>query len=52
VRREDILYKCGWSPLEGYELQSSIRATFVNGQIVWLDGQLTGAVVGQRLVFG
>ena len=51
VRREDILYKCGWSPLEGYEFQSSIRATFVNGAMAWIDGQLTGAVGGRRLTF-
>ena len=48
VRREDLLYKCGWSPLEGYEFQSSIRATLVNGAIAWIDGQLTGAVGGRQ----
>jgi dihydroorotase len=52
VRSEDLIYKCGWSPLEGYEFRSSIRATLVNGELVWLDGQLTGAVAGQRLEFG
>ena len=52
VRRKDILYKCGWSSLEGYEFRSSIRATLVNGELAWLDGQLTGAVAGQRLEFG
>ena len=51
VRRKDLLYKCGWSPLEGYEFQSSVRATFVNGAIAWIDGQLTGAVGGRRLAF-
>ncbi|TDJ45066.1 MAG: dihydroorotase [Gammaproteobacteria bacterium] len=52
VRHEDILYKCGWSPLEGYEFRSRIRATLVNGEVVWLDGQLCGPVAGQRLKFG
>jgi dihydroorotase len=52
VAREDLLYKCGWSPLEDYEFRSSIRATLVNGQIAWRDGQLTPAVAGQRLTFG
>ena len=52
VRPEDLLYKCGWSPLEGYEFRSSIRATLVNGEIVWLDGKLCGPVAGQRLELG
>jgi dihydroorotase len=52
VRSEDLIYKCGWSPLEGYEFRSSIRATLVNGELVWQDGQLTGTVPGQRLEFG
>jgi dihydroorotase len=52
VNQADTLYKCGWSPLEGYEFRSSVRATLVNGQLVWRDGQLTGAVAGQRLAFG
>jgi dihydroorotase len=52
VTKEDTLYKCGWSPLEGFEFRSSVRATLVNGRLAWLDGQLTGAIEGQRLEFG
>jgi dihydroorotase len=52
VTQADTLYKCGWSPLEGHQFRSSVRATLVNGELVWLDGQLTGAVAGQRLAFG
>jgi len=52
VQRKELLYKCGWSPLEGYKFRSSIRATLVNGEVVWLDGQLCGPVAGQRLNFG
>jgi dihydroorotase len=52
VQRKELLYKCGWSPLEGYKFRSSIRATLVNGEVVWLDGQLSGVVAGQRLNFG
>lgn len=52
VRTEDLLYKCGWSPLEGYEFRSSVRATLVNGEIVWRDGQMAEIVAGQRLTFG
>jgi dihydroorotase len=52
VRADDLIYKCGWSPLEGYEFQSAIRTTLVNGELVWDAGRLTGAVAGQRLRFG
>ena len=52
VRRTDLLYKCGWSLLEGYEFRSSVRATLVNGEVVWLDGQLSEVIAGQRLEFG
>lgn len=47
----DILYKCGWSPLEGYEFGSRVRATPVNGEVVWLDGRLSKVVADQRLEF-
>lgn len=51
VEREDVLYKCGWSPLEGDELRSSIAATVVNGELKYRDGQFFGGANGQRLVF-
>ncbi|MGI9331510.1 MAG: dihydroorotase [Gammaproteobacteria bacterium] len=43
------LYKCGWTPFDGVSFRSSIAATLVNGQLVWHDGQLTGAIPGQKL---
>jgi dihydroorotase len=52
VRTEDLLYKCGWSPLEGYEFRSRIRATLVNGEVAWADGRLADAIPGRRLGFG
>ncbi len=51
VRAEDLLYKCGWSPLEGYEFRSSVRATLVNGELAWADGRLQDVVAGARLAF-
>ncbi|HET6546016.1 MAG TPA: dihydroorotase [Rhodanobacteraceae bacterium] len=51
VRREEILSKCGWSPFEGFTFRSSIAATWVNGERLWHDGRLAGAVPGQRLEF-
>jgi dihydroorotase len=52
VEREAVLYKCGWSPLEGDVLRSKICATVVNGEIRYLDGRIIGEPNGQRLAFG
>lgn len=51
VTPENVLYKCGWSPFEGHEFSATIDTTIVNGEIVYRDGNLTGAVIGQRLEF-
>jgi dihydroorotase len=51
VSREQILYKCGWSPFEGLRFRSSIAATMVNGQFVWRNGELCAPAAGQRLDF-
>ena len=45
-----LLYKCGWSPLEGHRFSARIDATFVNGALAWKDGKLPGAPSGQALV--
>ncbi|MEE4162046.1 MAG: dihydroorotase [Woeseiaceae bacterium] len=51
VTPESVLAKCGWSPFEGHTFTSSISKTFVNGNLVYADGKLTGAVAGERLQF-
>ncbi|MBT8107567.1 MAG: dihydroorotase [Gammaproteobacteria bacterium] len=51
VTGDNVLYKCGWSPFEGYEFSATIDTTIVNGEIVYRDGSLTGAIAGQRLQF-
>ncbi len=51
VRGDNVLYKCGWSPYEGHEFSSTIDTTIVNGEIVFRDGGLTGAIAGRRLEF-
>lgn len=38
INKESLLYKCGWSPLEGATLHSKITHTFVNGYLVYKDG--------------
>ncbi|AKH21443.1 dihydroorotase [Sedimenticola thiotaurini] len=51
VERRDVLYKCGWSPMEGERLRSKIIATIVNGQVAYRGGRVNDAVRGQRLEF-
>ena len=38
VSKENILYKCGWSPLEGFDFPAAITHTFVNGHLVYGNG--------------
>jgi dihydroorotase len=51
VSRENILYKCGWSPLEGTTFRSCVVATIVNGKPVVLKGELTGIRAPEMLRF-
>ncbi|RYF88266.1 MAG: dihydroorotase, partial [Chitinophagaceae bacterium] len=51
VRKENLLYKCGWSPLEGFEMPASISQTMVSGNIVYENGQLYSSHKGKRLAF-
>ncbi len=51
VRREDVRYLCGWSPLEGDVMEGRVDATWVNGHLVYRDGELSPQPMGQRLRF-
>jgi dihydroorotase len=51
VRRADCLSKCGWSPFEGHTFSATVDTTIINGEVVYRDGELTGAIAGQRLQF-
>ena len=51
VRKENILYKCGWSPLENFTFPASIAMTMVNGQIVFENGRIIDGPSGERLSF-
>ena len=51
VTKENILYKCGWSPFEGHTFKSSIVTTLVNGNIVFNKGAFNETIKGQRLLF-
>ena len=51
VSKGNILYKCGWSPLEGFEFPATITHTFVNGNLVYGKGMWDESKKGQRLLF-
>ncbi len=51
VTKENILYKCGWSPLEGETVSSSIQTTILNGKVVFHNGEVLGEPSGQVLEF-
>jgi dihydroorotase len=51
VTKENILYKCGWSPFEGTTFRSKVVKTIVNGTIVYDNGLINEDYRGQRLMF-
>jgi len=51
VTKDNILYKCKWSPFEGTIFQSKIMHTIVSGNLVWSDDKLTTDIAGKRLAF-
>lgn len=51
VSGDNIYYKCGWSPLEDMEFPASVTHTFVNGNLVFADGEFEESEKGQRLQF-
>jgi dihydroorotase len=51
VSKENILYKCGWSPFEGTTFRSKVIKTIINGTIVYDNGLINNDFRGQRLMF-
>jgi dihydroorotase len=51
VSKDNILYKCGWSPFEGITFHSKITHTFVNGNLVYHQGNFNETYKGSRLLF-
>ena len=51
VTKENILYKCGWSPFEGATFPASIKNTFVNGNCVYGNSMFDESIKGERLLF-
>ena len=51
VSKENILYQCGWSPLEGRTLSASVEHTFVSGHLAYSQGSFDESKTGKRLLF-
>ena len=51
VTKENILYKCGWSPFEGTTFSSSVTHTFVNGVLMYDRGVFNTTIKGKRVTF-
>ncbi|WP_026751039.1 dihydroorotase [Sediminibacterium sp. C3] len=51
VNKQNILYKCGWSPMEGMTFPATIENTFVNGHMVYGNGVFDESQWGARLKF-
>lgn len=51
VNKSNVLSKCGWSPFEGHTFKSKVHSTYVNGNLVYDQGELVEGTVGQRLSF-
>ena len=51
VTKDNILYKCGWSPFEGDTFTSKVTHTFVNGHLAYENGIFNESVKGKRLEF-
>lgn len=51
VTKDNLLYKCGWSPLENHTFPAVVEQTFVNGNSVYENGQINASHLGKRLKF-
>ncbi|RYY50126.1 MAG: dihydroorotase [Chitinophagaceae bacterium] len=47
----NVYYKCGWTPLEGFQMPASITHTMVNGRLVYENNQFNDSHKGQRILF-
>ena len=51
VKKDTILYKCGWSPFEGTTFSSTVTHTFVNGVLIYDNGAFNNTIKGKRITF-
>jgi dihydroorotase len=51
VAKDNILFKCGWSPFEGRQFKGRVQSTIVSGHLAYHDGRFNESKKGERLVF-
>ena len=51
VKKEDLLYQCGWSPFEGTTFDATVEKTWVNGSMVYDQGKIIETNAAKRLQF-
>jgi dihydroorotase len=51
VSKSNILYKCGWSPLEGEIFTTAVEQTIVSGHLAYSNGKFDESKKGERLTF-
>ena len=51
VTKENIAYKCGWSPFEGTTFRARVTHTFVNGHLAYENGKIAKTTNAERLTF-
>ncbi len=51
ISNNDVLYKCGWTGYSGMELSCSVTHTFINGELVYHNGNFNEDYRGKRLTF-
>ena len=51
VTKNNIMYKCGWSPFEGYIFNSSVIKTWVNGKLLYDKGKIIETGSAKRLEY-
>ncbi|MBN2639814.1 MAG: dihydroorotase [Bacteroidales bacterium] len=51
VTKENLFYKCAWSPFEGQRFSARVKKTFVNGSLVYDEGRFDESFRGMRLLF-
>ena len=51
IQKDNIAYRCGWSPLEGKTMKGEVKTTIVSGHVAYHQHQLNESKMGERLLF-
>lgn len=52
VQKENVFYKCAWSPFEGHRFKGQVEATLVSGHLAYREGRFFEEKKGERVLFG